>query len=132
MPELITPERARELLNGSTHWIDLDETLNAALHSILELAGTIDSLNYQIRVRDRRLADTRDLPEANDPSADFVPDGKGWLLADQDGPVVWTSPGGPVMIQRIEPGNLTPAQARVLADKITTAADYSEQGNTDD
>lgn len=128
MPELITPERARELLNGGTHWIDLDETLNAALHSILELAGTIDSLNYQIRVRDRRLSDARDLPEANDPSAGFVPDGKGWLLTDATGPVVWTAPGGLVVIQRIEPGELTPVEAREFASHIIAAAAYAETG----
>lgn len=57
MPELITPERAYALLNGKVHWIDMDATLNAALNTIVEMSATIDSLNYQIRVRDRRLAD---------------------------------------------------------------------------
>lgn len=67
-----------------------------------------------------------DLPEANDPTASFVPDGKGWLLDGPTGPVVWTAPGGTVMIQRIEPGDLTAAEARAFALNILAAANYSE------
>ena len=66
-----------------------------------------------------------DLPEANDPSI-FVPDGKGWLLDDENGPVVWTAPGGLVMVQRIEPGDLTPEEAREVAHALLAAANYSE------
>ena len=67
-----------------------------------------------------------DLPEANDPTASFVPDGKGWLLDGPTGPVVWTAPGGLVMIQRLEPGELTPAEARDLADILNAAANHAE------
>lgn len=65
-----------------------------------------------------------DLPEANDPSI-FVPDGKGWLLDDENGPVVWTAPGGLVMVQRIEPGDLTPDEANAFALTVLAAAQYS-------
>ena len=75
-------------------------------------------------------------PEANDPTASFVPDGKGWLLDGQTGPVVWTASGGLVMVQRIEPGELAPAQARDLANILNAAADYAEgvgrAGDTDE
>ena len=66
-----------------------------------------------------------DLPEANDPSI-FVPDGKGWLLDDENGPVVWTAPGGLVMVQRIEPGDLTPDEASFFALSVLAAAQYSK------
>lgn len=66
-----------------------------------------------------------DLPEANDPDM-LHPTTKGWLLDAQDRPVVWTAPGGRVMIQRVEPGDLTPAQARTFALNILAAAAYSE------
>lgn len=64
------------------------------------------------------------LPEANDTSLPYPM--KGWLLDAQDRPVVWTAPGGRVMIQRIEPGDLTPTQARAFALNILAAANYSE------
>ena len=64
------------------------------------------------------------LPEANDTSFHYPI--RGWLLGAQDRPVVWTAPGGRVMIQRIEPGGLTPAQARTFALNILAAADYTE------
>ena len=70
-----------------------------------------------------------DLPEAND--ASFPHPAKGWVLDAEGRPVVWTAPGGLVMIQRIEPGDLTPAQARTFALNILAAADYAE-GDTDD
>lgn len=73
---------------------------------------------------------TPELPEANDPDAAFVPDGKGWVLENEDtgprGPLVWTAPGGLVMIQRIEPGELAPEDARTFAHNILAAADHSE------
>ena len=71
-----------------------------------------------------------DLPEANDPSM-FVPGGKGWVLEAEGFPVVWTSPGMSVMIQRIEPGDLTPAEAFEFALNILAAAVYSEGENND-
>ena len=61
-----------------------------------------------------------------DRAASFVPDGKGWLLDGPEGPVVWTAPGGTVMVQRIEPGDLTPAKARDLANILNAAADHAE------
>lgn len=67
-----------------------------------------------------------DLPEANDPSI-FVPDGKGWLLDDENGPVVWTAPGGLVMVQRIEPGDLTPDEAHLFALAVLAAAQYAKE-----
>lgn len=66
-----------------------------------------------------------DLPEPNDTGI-FVPDGKGWLPGGQHGPSVWTAPGGRVMVQRIEPGNLTPDEARDFAHTVLAAANYSE------
>ena len=66
-----------------------------------------------------------DKPEANDPNM-FIPGGKGWLLDGPNGPTVWTAPGGVVMVQRIEPGELTPEQARVVASHFLAAADYAE------
>lgn len=65
-----------------------------------------------------------DLPEANDPSI-FVPDGKGWLPCGLTGPSVWTAPGGRIMVQRVEPGDLTPAEARFFALAVLAAAQYS-------
>lgn len=67
-----------------------------------------------------------DLPEADAYGVQFDDPVKGWVLDAQDRPVVWTAPGGRVMIQRIEPGDLTPAQARTLALNILAAADYTE------
>lgn len=67
-----------------------------------------------------------DLPEANDPSI-FVPDGKGWLLDDENGPVVWTAPGGLVMVQRVEPGDLTPDEANAFALTVLAAAQYAKE-----
>ena len=66
-----------------------------------------------------------ELPEPNDPNV-FVPDGKGWLPGGPDGPSVWTAPGGTVMVQRIEPGDLTPEEAREVANALYAAANYSE------
>ena len=66
-----------------------------------------------------------DLPEPNDPDT-FVPAGRGWLLNDENGPVVWTVPGGPIMVQRIEPGDLTPEEARGIAYALLAAANYAE------
>lgn len=67
-----------------------------------------------------------DLPEANAPDI-FVPDGKGWLLDDENGPVVWTAPGGLVMVQRVEPGDLTPDEAHLFALTVLAAAQYAKE-----
>ncbi|WP_288833706.1 hypothetical protein [uncultured Corynebacterium sp.] len=66
-----------------------------------------------------------DLPEPDDPSI-FVPGGKGWLPGGPDGPSVWTAPGGTVMVQRIEPGDLTPDEAREVAHALLAAANHAE------
>ncbi|EEI77686.1 Uncharacterised protein [Corynebacterium striatum] len=67
-----------------------------------------------------------DLPEPNDPGI-FVPDGKGWIPGGSHGPSVWTAPGSPIMVQRIEPGDLTSDEARKLAYALLAAADYAEE-----
>lgn len=61
------------------------------------------------------------LPEPNDPGI-FVPNGKGWLPGGPDGPSVWTAPHGRIMVQRIEPGDLTPDEAREVARALLAAA----------
>ena len=70
-----------------------------------------------------------DLPDANDDSLPLPT--RSWELDAEGRPVVWTAPGTTVMIQRIEPGDLTAAQARAFALNILAAADYSE-GDTND
>ena len=66
-----------------------------------------------------------DLPEPNEPTV-VVPWGKGWLPGGPYGPSVWTAPRGTIMVQRVEPGDLTPEEARGLAYAILAAADYAE------
>ena len=66
-----------------------------------------------------------DLPEANDLDIP-VPNGKAWLPCGLTGPSVWTAPGGRIMIQRVEPGDLTPAEARFFALAVLAAAQYSK------
>ena len=68
-----------------------------------------------------------DLPEANE--ANFVPDGKEWLPGGPHGPNIWTAPDSTVMVQRIEPGDLTPEEAREVANALYAAANYSQEGN---
>ena len=67
-----------------------------------------------------------DLPEPNDPGI-FVPDGKGWIPGGPHGPSVWTAPGSPIMVQRIEPGDLTPGEARDVAYALLAAAKHTEE-----
>lgn len=67
-----------------------------------------------------------DLPEANDAGI-FVPNGKGWLPCGLTGPSVWTAPGGRIMVQRVEPGDLTPAEARFFALAVLAAAQYAKE-----
>ena len=73
--------------------------------------------------------EARDLPAAND--ANLLHPMRGWVLDAEGSPVVWTAPGFSVMIQRIEPGDLTPDQARTFALNILAAAAYSEGTNHD-
>ncbi|MHA7726208.1 hypothetical protein [Corynebacterium hesseae] len=67
-----------------------------------------------------------DLPEPNDPSI-FVPDGKGWISGGPHGPSVWTALGGRVVVQRVEPGDLTPDEAWAFALAVLAAAQYSKE-----
>ena len=69
-----------------------------------------------------------DLPEANDPGI-FVPGGKGWRIGDVS---VWTAPDSPVMVQNVEPGDLSPASSRQLAYALLAAADYAEKEQDND
>lgn len=66
-----------------------------------------------------------DLPEPEDPGI-FVPGGKGWLPCGPVGPSVWTAPNSLIMVQRVEPGDFTPAQARELALALLAAANHAE------
>ena len=66
-----------------------------------------------------------DLPEPNDPGI-FALNSKGWLPGGPDGPSVWTVIYGPIMVQRVEPGDLTSDEARKLAYALLAAANYSE------
>lgn len=70
-----------------------------------------------------------DLPEANDTELPLPT--KTWVLDAEGRPVVWTAPGCSVMIQRVEPGDLTTAQARAFALNILAAAAYSEGDHHD-
>lgn len=65
-----------------------------------------------------------DLPEPDDASI-FVPDGAGWQTPQDS--TVWTAIGGRVMIQRVEPGNFTPSEARSLAYALLAAAKHAEE-----
>ena len=67
-----------------------------------------------------------DLPEANDLDI-AVPNGKAWLPCGLIGPSVWTAPGGRVMVQRVEPGDLTPVEARFFALAVLAAAQYAKE-----
>ena len=66
-----------------------------------------------------------DLPEANDLDIP-VPNGKAWIPCGLTGPSVWTAPGGRIMVQRVEPGDLTPAEARFFALAVLAAAQYAK------
>ena len=67
-----------------------------------------------------------DLPEPDDPGI-FVPDGKGWLPCGPDGPSVWTAPDSLIMVQRIEPGDLTPEEAEALGLALLAAAQHAKE-----
>lgn len=65
-----------------------------------------------------------DFPEPDDASI-FVPDGAGWQTPQDS--TVWTAIGGRVMVQRVEPGNFTPGEARSLAYALLAAAKHAEE-----
>ena len=69
---------------------------------------------------------TPDLPEANDLDIS-APDEKLWLPCGPTGPSAWARPGGRVRVRRIEPGDLTPDEARGVAYALLAAANYSEE-----
>lgn len=71
---------------------------------------------------------TPNLPEANDQDIS-TPDEKLWLPSGPTGPSVWARPGGRVRVRRVEPGDLTPAEARSFALTVLAAANYSEGSN---
>ena len=101
--------RAVKTLNDVGEYIDYLEG-NIAYVTALQAAGLL----------------MPDLPEANDPGI-FVPGGKGWRMGDVS---VWTAPDSPVMVQNVEPGDLSPASSRQLAYALLAAADYAEkEGN---
>ena len=52
------------------------------------------------------------------------PDGSESLR--RSGWIVWTAPGGLVMVQRLEPGELSPDDARTLASALLDAAEVAE------
>lgn len=54
----------------------------------------------------------------------FTPDVLEWETPRDS--VVWTAPSGRIMIQRVEPGELTPDEARKFALSILAAANYAE------
>ena len=47
-----------------------------------------------------------------------------WVM--DNNAIVWTARNCPVMVQRVEPGHLTPGDARALAQVLNEAADYAE------
>ena len=99
-------DRAIKVLNDVGEYIDYLEG-NIAYVTALQAAGLL----------------MPDLPEANDPGI-FVPGGKGWRMGDVS---VWTAPDSPVMVQNVEPGDLSPASSRQLAYALLAAADYAEK-----
>ena len=57
-------------------------------------------------------------------------EGPEWLqgnrVGDRSGWVAWAARGSRVMLQRVEPGELTPTEARELAAALLAAADTAE------
>lgn len=56
---------------------------------------------------------------------------KEWRFSNGTGPIVWTSPDSPIMVQRIEPCELTPGEAGRLSRMLKEAAEYSEGESLD-
>lgn len=123
-------EMEERIASGKKHNDELISRLNVEKKHAAKLKGIIESL--KIELGHARSAVALDIPEANDSDAAFVPEGKGWVLNVPGKPVIWSAPGGLVMIQRIEPGELTPAQARVFAANIIAAAEYAAKGHSVD
>ncbi|EGT5788626.1 hypothetical protein A9D03_12655 [Corynebacterium striatum] len=69
---------------------------------------------------------TPELPEPNDPGI-FALNGKGWLPGDPDGPSVWTAPGSLIMVQRIEPGDLTSDEETRLVRRLVSESEVMEE-----
>ena len=67
-----------------------------------------------------------DLPEANDLDIP-ASNGKAWIPCGLIGPSVWARPGGRVRVRRVEPGDLTPAEARFFALAVLAAAQYAKE-----
>lgn len=118
-------EKAAKLLMPNPRWCELvhkGEGGNPCMYC------EADAEAGAVRLADAGLL-APDLPEP-DESMTFVPDGKGWLPGGPHGPSVWTAPGGHIAVQRIEPGDLTPDEARGVAHALLAAANYSEgKGN---
>ena len=65
-----------------------------------------------------------DLPEQSESTGRYAE----WrALDDAQETVIWTVPSGPVMVQNVEPGNLTTQQARKVAYALLAAANYAEE-----
>lgn len=63
-------------------------------------------------------------PDLPDNDVELAGGSRGWRTPE--GGIVWSAPAGRVMIQRVEPGNWTPAEARDVAGRILAAADLAE------
>ena len=66
------------------------------------------------------------LPEPNSPNT-IVSDYKRWNLGGDTGPSVRAVPGGRVVLQRVEPGDITPEDARRFAHALLAAANHAEE-----
>ncbi|MFR9910146.1 hypothetical protein ACL1HT_00785 [Corynebacterium striatum] len=110
---------------------NIDKAADLLYQRSKELLGVdSDAAHRACQEHAQALADagllTPELPEPNDPGI-FVPDGKGWIPGGPHGPSVWTAPGRPIMVQRIEPGDLTPDEARGVALVLLAAANHAEE-----
>lgn len=110
---------------------NIDKAADLLYQRSKELLGVdSDAAHRACQEHAQALADagllTPELPEPNDPGI-FVPDGKGWIPGGPHGPSVWTAPGSPIMVQRIEPGDLTPDEARGVALVLLAAANHAEE-----
>lgn len=106
-------DKAVEVLNK--HW------------SVAQESGEADETRCCVRHLEKAGLLAPDLPK---PSAEkSIANVAEWfpVPTDPHNPVVWTEPGGTVMVQRLEPGDLTPAEARPLAYALLAAADYAEK-----
>ena len=82
--------------------------------------------NYTARMlgeAQRRIISDEVRAEAEQGGADMSTYMEWWVA---DNAVVWTAAGGRVMVQRLEPGDLTPEDARALAAVLIEAAAHAE------